>query len=93
MMSDCFSCLVTEGHYTLSKPLQDKCYVMTKIINRLVQLIQCASCVEDTVDDLTTTKGITKKHYDVSSSLVCYILLNYSNYFCVDTERCHYVDP
>lgn len=65
-ISDWFSCLVTEEHYTLSNPLQDKCYIVAKSIDQLVQLILCASCIKEKVNELNVYKGITGKHYDVS---------------------------
>ena len=67
-VSDCFSCLITcaEDHCILPNPLQDKCYVMTKSIDRLVQLILCVSCINEKVIEMNSVNGITKKHYDVS---------------------------
>lgn len=64
--SECFSCLVREEHYMQIHPLQDKCYVVTKSIDELVQLILCSSCMKDKVEELNTCNGINKNHYDVS---------------------------
>ena len=67
-LSDCFSCLIpcAEDHYIFSNPLQDKCYIMARSIDILVQLIQCASCMNEKVDELNSVNGIIKEHYDVS---------------------------
>ena len=65
-ISECFGCLVHEENYMLSHPLQDKCYVVTKSIDQLVQLIICSSCMKDKVEELSVCNGINKKHYDVS---------------------------
>lgn len=68
-VSECFGCLVSDDHYKLSNPLQDKCYIVTKLINKLVQMILCASCIKEKVNELDELHGITNKHYDVSGSL------------------------
>ena len=68
-VSDWFGCLVSDEHYTLSNPLQDRCYIVTKIINKLVQMVMCAFCVKEKVCELNEIRGITRKHYDVSGQL------------------------
>ena len=89
-ISDCFSCLITgaEDHYKLTNPLQDKCYIMTKSIDRLVQLILCASCINEKVSEMNLVNGITKKHYDVSG----YYMLLGCNCFVIDAAECHHLD-
>ena len=71
-VNDYFSCLVywSEDQYKSSNPLQDKCYSMARSIDRLVQLIQCSFCIKQKVCELNSENGITKKHYDVSSSYI-----------------------
>ena len=89
--SESFGCLVSEEHYQLANPLQDKCYIFTKIINKFIQKITCASCIKEKVNELNAIHGITKKHYDVSESItITHMLLGY-NCFRTDTADCHHL--
>ena len=92
--SECFGCLVSEEHYMLIHPLQDKCYVVTKSIDRLVHLILCSSCMKDKVEELNVCNGINKKNYDVSGhSMHSYnYVVRLKSAFVTDAEECHNLD-
>ena len=63
---------INEDHLSLAetKPFKDKCYYVLKMVDNLVPLLHCVSCLNDKVDEMLHGHIPIRPHFEVSSSIV-----------------------
>ena len=71
-----------------AEPYKDKCYYLLKIVDQLLSLLHCVTCLNNKVDEIFHGNRISERHFKVS--ILCTKLLYTSIIlYYVDGEELH----